>query len=654
MIEGRMKRFLKTCFTVTINLMVFVGLLEGIETYYRVYHPTAAPFSDKNGLWQIFRAYVMFTTAPGIYAQWQNDLTGERYPAHVVTNSLGFNDPREFSLTEPYIKSPNERVVLFTSGSVGWGVGATATDKTVAGRMEYHLNRLQSSVKYSVINLSMGSWIAYQQFLGLQLWGDSFDPDWVVVMDGHNDAGVGCGFSQGVGNPMYFATIKSYADAYLFSQTRPTFYRGWLENELVKHSAAYRNLAGKQPIENTQAFDETSSEGLSVRRQIIPTKLGQSSEMLEFYLKAQKAMVNIFPNAAFILSTQPMVNDFTGDFTNVYEAPSDSEEHRQASEKREDELERYLTGHKDEPCLQKTSNPSFTYIYVNGALRLERLVDEMRSRGRKIEYHNTGLLFPNSRADRIPYFIDAAHISDKGADVLGRFYAERILAGDKEGDKEKEERTASNNSDVPSPAVTARRSVGLSIMSASYGENCGVAPGNVTVALRRACNGHETCDYIVDVDKIGDPAPSCAKSFSVEYQCASTRLKSGLPAEAGLKSRLVLSCAPPGSEPVAVTPATVVDPAVASGLNIRTATYGSNCGASRGNVTRDVAQSCNGRPDCPYVVDVERLGDPAPRCAKDFEVEYSCAPKTAVLHGKLPGEAGFKSVLELGCSSENR
>src|SRR5215210_1468472 len=176
-----MRRFLKTCFTVAVNLAVFGALLVGIEAYYRTWHPTQEAFADKNGLWQVFRPYVMFTTSPGVYKFWHNDFTKELYPANVVTNSLGFNDPREFSLSKPYIKAPNEKVVLFTSGSVGWGVGATATDKTVAGRMEHYLNNLQTDQKFTVVNLSMGSWIAYQQFIALQLWGQTFEPDWVVV-----------------------------------------------------------------------------------------------------------------------------------------------------------------------------------------------------------------------------------------------------------------------------------------------------------------------------------------------------------------------------------------------------------------------------------------------------------------------------------------
>jgi hypothetical protein len=46
-------------------------------------------------------------------------------------------------------------------------------------------------------------------------------------------------------------------------------------------------------------------------------------------------------------------------------------------------------------------------------------------------------------------------------------------------------------------------------------------------------------------------------------------------------------------------------------LQIRTATYGGNCGAPASNATRDVALICNGRQNCSYLVDVERSSPPA-------------------------------------------
>jgi hypothetical protein len=208
---------------------------------------------------------------------------------------------------------------------------------------------------------------------------------------------------------------------------------------------------------------------------------------------------------------------------------------------------------------------------------------------------------------------------------------------------------------APAPTPPEPVSSGLNIRSATYGASCGAPTGNVTRSLANSCNGRANCNYVVDVEQLGDPAPRCGKDFQVEYSCApdTALLRKQLPAEAGLRSELQLSCTPE-AERVTVPPAaapTSAEPVVESGLKIRTATYGGNCGAASGNATRDVANSCNGRADCDYVVDVERLRDPAPRCSKDFVVQYSCAPNTQLVRKELPGEAGFRSRLQLSCPS---
>jgi hypothetical protein len=426
-----MKRFLHGLRVVVINLIVLAGLLGAVEIYFRLaYPPQINPFADNNGLWQSFHAYTMSMAAAGRYRQWRNAFTGQVYPADVATNSLGFNDRREFDYDKPYHKAANERVVLFTSGSAGWGVGATSTDTTVAGRMQYHLNTLQSQYKYTVINTSMVSWIAFQEFLGIELWGESFDPDWIVIMNGHNDAGVGCTYSQGVGNPMFYATLKGYIDGYLFRTMHPVFYRGWLENKLIRYSAAYRQISGREYIPNDLILDQSNQEDNTTRRYIIPTKVGDARGMLAFYVKSVKAMLKLYPDAKYIVSTQPMVNQFTGDFVDIYQYPAGSDAHAAAMTKRDQELEAYLDQHQNEACGVKAQQPSFTYIFGRGAVELERLAQDMRAHGRQVEYYNAGTLFPDAREERKPYFVDPVHISDKGNDVLGRFYAERILASE--------------------------------------------------------------------------------------------------------------------------------------------------------------------------------------------------------------------------------
>src|ERR1700681_221916 len=324
-----MKKYANAIRVVAVNLIVLIVLLGGIEFYFR-HWGNERQKALTNGLWQSFQPYVMFTTAPGDYPKFSNTFTKETYRSTVRTNSLGYNDPHEFSLSRPYKKVANEKVVLFTGGSAAWGVGATATDRTVAGRMEYYLNTLQSGEHYTVINMAMGSWIAFQQFIGLQLWGSQFDPDWVVSMDGFNDAGVGCNYSQGPGNPMFFATMRSYINVYLMSTLRPDFYRGWFENKLILHSKTYRIITGKQFVADDQIFDQSSHEETTTRRQIIPTKVGEARQMLAFYLAAERGMLNLFPRASYILSTQPVVNQLTGDFNDIYQYPVGSPERKTA------------------------------------------------------------------------------------------------------------------------------------------------------------------------------------------------------------------------------------------------------------------------------------------------------------------------------------
>jgi hypothetical protein len=426
-----MRKFLRGAFIVVVNCLVLIALLGAIELFYRLKSPTS-PDEDAttNGLWQKYAPYVMFEAAPGSYSRWTNKFTGKTYQADVKTNSLGFNDPHEFSYDKPYQKASNERTVLFSGGSAAWGVGATAIATTVAGRTQYYLNSMQDKIRYTVINLGMAGYIAYQQYLALELWGESFDPDWVVMMDGYNDATVECQYSQGVGNPMYYAIIQTYVTSYLFSVRNPVFYRGWLENELIEHSVAYRTLTGKQYIPSALSFDTTSKETMVARRTIIPTKIGQSRDILAFYLKAEKATLGLFPKARYILSTQAIANQFTGDFVDVYASPSSSTAHRGAMAAREAALEKYLTQYQDQPCSMVNTQPSTSYIFVNGAIQLERLVDKERATGRDVAYYNTGTLFPDTHADRIPYFIDSIHLSDQGADAVGRFYAEKILSSD--------------------------------------------------------------------------------------------------------------------------------------------------------------------------------------------------------------------------------
>ncbi|MBL6853209.1 MAG: hypothetical protein ISS15_00445 [Alphaproteobacteria bacterium] len=84
----------------------------------------------------------------------------------------------------------------------------------------------------------------------------------------------------------------------------------------------------------------------------------------------------------------------------------------------------------------------------------------------------------------------------------------------------------------------------ITVTSATYGASCHQPNGNVTHFLADACNGKATCDYTVRYQTIGDPAPGCAKDFSVQWTCSAGQGGSqGAPAEAGFGSKVTLQCA---------------------------------------------------------------------------------------------------------------
>jgi hypothetical protein len=203
---------------------------------------------------------------------------------------------------------------------------------------------------------------------------------------------------------------------------------------------------------------------------------------------------------------------------------------------------------------------------------------------------------------------------------------------------------------------------GLRVISATYGANCNAPRGNATRSLSNACNAKEHCDYIVDIKTLGDPVNGCQKNFTVEYQCRpdSKRLTKNLAGEAGLGSRLDLSCATDvagsddGSLRTARPATSEIKSAMESGIKVLSATYGANCKAPTGNATDALSNSCNGKNNCAYTIDVNVLGDPANGCQKNFAVEYQCSPAGIRTSKSLSAEAGLGSQVDLVCAPEAR
>ena len=105
-------------------------------------------------------------------------------------------------------------------------------------------------------------------------------------------------------------------------------------------------------------------------------------------------------------------------------------------------------------------------------------------------------------------------------------------------------------------AMSASAAGDLTVLTAWYGQSCGATHGNVTAHVQSRCNGRRSCNYPVEVQTLGDPAPGCQKNFVVLYTCsdvATVRLAQ-LGAEASGRL-LELSCLPAPTVPVPATSA---------------------------------------------------------------------------------------------------
>ncbi len=94
------------------------------------------------------------------------------------------------------------------------------------------------------------------------------------------------------------------------------------------------------------------------------------------------------------------------------------------------------------------------------------------------------------------------------------------------------------------PASAASATATIKVVSGTYGRNCNAKAGNATTPLAKACDGHASCDFIIDVATLEDPAPNCSKDFAAEWKCGEGNAiySAALSALSGKDDRLHLSC----------------------------------------------------------------------------------------------------------------
>jgi hypothetical protein len=87
-------------------------------------------------------------------------------------------------------------------------------------------------------------------------------------------------------------------------------------------------------------------------------------------------------------------------------------------------------------------------------------------------------------------------------------------------------------------------------------------------------------------------------------------------------------------------------------ITVVSATYGANCGATRGNATDDLVSQCDGRDTCQYTANRERIGYVARSCPSDLQVDWRCTD-TEFHTAMLSPEADIGSTLVLSCIEQN-
>jgi hypothetical protein len=392
------------------------------------------------GLELTLQPYTMFSVSGHARNPvWRNHETKTDIPSQMRFNNLGFAEAGDFSfpVDQAFVKElgkkPEERLVVITGASVIQGVGATSNENTIAGQLQRALNEKQSRQRYRVVNLGMGSWIAYQEFIGLSIFGLPLRPDWIVVMDGPNDGAMVCSQGSGPGNPLQWAKMLYFAGG-----GQRTVYQGPVLQWLLEHSAAARLATGqKKPGPSNpigQVFIDDDDPDPRFRMKLRGLRIADVDRQVDFYLQAQRNMVTLFSSANILLSSEPLLHEnvVTDAYRKAFDFSHSRIDTESAKRRLAADLDAYMAKAKDIKCDSKVGPPTLGYFMARSALRLEQDAAAWAAQpsNRSVLYTNVEMLFPNRYGMRLPSFIDNAHLSDLGQRHVAEFFAAHILRTD--------------------------------------------------------------------------------------------------------------------------------------------------------------------------------------------------------------------------------
>ncbi|HJQ84892.1 MAG TPA: SGNH/GDSL hydrolase family protein [Candidatus Binatia bacterium] len=249
---------------------VFLGHLEGarVDLGQTLLHFVLKPYTGFQHPGNV--------DAEGVFA-------GVKY--HFQTNNQGFLTRYDLDEVAGSLraKDPDERVLIVAGGSAAFGWGASENAKTFPYLLEDLLNRSDVRHRWRVYNFATGGWIAYQEYLALDLYGSPLEPDWVVLFDGRNDVVVPTLHGERV--PNYFFYQGERKLNVLFEDLAASPWDPWLP------FLRYRRLAKR--LEDVAAPPPQVLDRDEIDRAV------------RFYLHAVESVALRFADRKVLVMTQP-------------------------------------------------------------------------------------------------------------------------------------------------------------------------------------------------------------------------------------------------------------------------------------------------------------------------------------------------------------
>lgn len=349
--------------------------------------------THKNLIFRIcYRPYLGFINGPNSKGKYTilNQFSDKLIEGYRTTNNWGFREDVDYSY---FSKKPEgTKVILILGGSAVGGAGSTADSTVIDASLEKKLNE-KSKTKFVVYNFGNGGWVSFQEILGAILFGFYLEPDFIILMNGRNDVAVGIDSREG---PLAFkhnAVIESYLKGYLEYGMNTSFYRGEFENWIIKKSKLYRTLSGRKYIPKIQTtFQKHEVEYVGTR-----TSWADLDTIIKLYIKNIEVLEKLFPKTKIIASLQPLCHQKHEIFKDV----SADEIHEQT-----------LRGSNI------TYHTAIRYFYIS-------LVGKKTPSGTKIIYAGEAL---PAEFDPQKYFLDEAHLTDAGVELVADYYKKLILS----------------------------------------------------------------------------------------------------------------------------------------------------------------------------------------------------------------------------------